>query len=197
MGSPMHVRHEGHAGYRPVKVLTPRARRDGAQAPCHCDGESGPGPSAGPGNHPGSSAESQYRPEDDCPAEEPLATVLIVDDEAMVRAFARRALERAGYNVIEAANGQEAIEMLHKEPAIDAMLLDMTMPQMSGAEAFRQAAQVRPDLRVVLCSGYGQEDLKGHYGGPEPCAFLQKPFAIEDLLSCLASVLDQAGPRRR
>lgn len=193
MGSPMWVRHEGHTGCRHGNVFTPQARRGGGRGESAGEGQGDPATPVGPADP---SDQSKYSPEKAPQSESPSPTVLVVDDEAMVRAFARRALERAGYEVIEAANGREAIALLQKEPAVDAMLLDMTMPQMSGAEAFRQAVQFRPDLRVVLCSGYGQDDVESHYGGPEPCAFLQKPFAIEDLLSCMASVLNQAGPRR-
>jgi signal transduction histidine kinase len=109
------------------------------------------------------------------------ATVLVVDDDAMVRSVARRLLEAFGLTVHVAEGGPEAIARLAAAPdAIDAVLLDMTMPEMSGADVFVRLREVRPDLPVVLMSGYHQDELSEEVGAGIS-GFVQKPFTPADL----------------
>jgi signal transduction histidine kinase/CheY-like chemotaxis protein len=111
------------------------------------------------------------------------ATVLVVDDDAMVRSVARRLLEAFGLTVHVAEGGPEAIARLAAAPdAIDAVLLDMTMPEMSGADVFLRMREIRSDLPVVLMSGYHEDELAEEVGAGIS-GFVQKPFTPADLAS--------------
>jgi signal transduction histidine kinase/ActR/RegA family two-component response regulator len=122
------------------------------------------------------------------------ATVLVVDDDAMVRSVARRLLEAFGLTVHVAEGGPEAIARLMAAPnAIDAVLLDMTMPEMSGADVFIRMREVRPDLPVVLMSGYHEDELSEEVGAGIS-GFVQKPFTPADLASRMRVALADPPP---
>jgi CheY-like chemotaxis protein len=107
--------------------------------------------------------------------------VLIVDDEDIVRETARAALERYGYKVLVAADGPEALECLRNEPEIKLVLLDLTMPVMSGEEALHEIHRLRPGLPVILSSGYNEIEAIRRFQGQNLSGFLQKPFTCERL----------------
>jgi two-component system, cell cycle sensor histidine kinase and response regulator CckA len=110
-------------------------------------------------------------------------TVLIVDDEETVRNVARLMLQRFGMTVLTAADGKEGVDVFRQHHAeIDAVLLDMTMPRMSGEDAFRQMRDIRKDVRVVLCSGYNEQDATSRFNGQGLAGFLQKPFELHTLV---------------
>jgi signal transduction histidine kinase/ActR/RegA family two-component response regulator len=122
------------------------------------------------------------------------ATVLVVDDDAMVRSVARRLLEAFGLTVHVAEGGPEAIARLVAAPdAIDAVLLDMTMPEMSGADVFVRIREIRPDLPVVLMSGYHEDELSEEVGAGIS-GFVQKPFTPADLASRMRVALADPPP---
>jgi len=115
-------------------------------------------------------------------------TVLIVDDEETVRRVAQRILENAGFQVRTAGGGVEAMRTLREAPgAVDLVLLDMTMPDMSGAQTLTELQRIRPGLRVVLSSGYSQEES----AVPEDrvAAFIQKPYRPADLIAAIRRAL--------
>jgi two-component system cell cycle sensor histidine kinase/response regulator CckA len=115
-------------------------------------------------------------------------TVLIVDDEETVRRVAQRILETAGFQVRTASGGVEAMRTLREAPgAVDLVLLDMTMPDMSGAQTLTELQRIRPGLRVVLSSGYSQEES----AVPEDrvAAFIQKPYRPADLIAAIRRAL--------
>ena len=120
-------------------------------------------------------------------------TILLVDDEMVVRAVAQGLLKKLGYNVITADDGEAALEVLHRmDGGIHLCLLDLTMPRLSGKDTF--TAMRRGPARgvpVVICSGY-LVDLDGfaEETGARPDAFVQKPYALDDLARCIRSVLD-------
>ena len=117
-------------------------------------------------------------------------TVLLVDDEGSVRTVARRLLERMGLSVLEAADGLEAIDVCrssHEE--IDCVILDLTMPRMDGQEAFAKLREIRPDLRVVIASGYCQQEVAGRFDGELPSGFIQKPYEYNAFADTLENVL--------
>ncbi len=118
-------------------------------------------------------------------------TVLLVDDEEMIRNLGRRLLQRAGYQVHLADNGAQALEMYRRERArIDLIILDLTMPQLSGKDTLRQLVQMNPDVRVIIASGYSAEDMD--VSGLEKVAgFIPKPFREEDLLKMIRQALDR------
>ncbi|HEY2030247.1 MAG TPA: response regulator [Myxococcales bacterium] len=114
-------------------------------------------------------------------------TVLLVEDEEQVRNLARNILARAGYTVIEAANGAEALQRADR-PSIHLLLTDMVMPRMGGAHLASRLAAERPELRVVYMSGYTDTSATEH-GLPQGAAFVQKPFTPEALLRKVRSAL--------
>jgi PAS domain S-box-containing protein len=118
------------------------------------------------------------------------ATVLVADDDATVRQVARRVLERAGYRVVSAGNGREAVDLLAASPGtIDVVLLDLTMPVMGGEEAFRELRERRLPVRVVLSSGFSEQDASSRFVGSGLAGFIQKPYMVDELLSVIRRAL--------
>jgi PAS domain S-box-containing protein len=109
-------------------------------------------------------------------------TVLVVDDEEVVRSMARATLERYGYQVLLAADGKEALACLRAAPHVDMVLLDLTMPVMSGEETLSEMRRLHPQLRVVLSSGYNEAEATRRFAGRGLSGFLQKPYTA-DLLA--------------
>jgi signal transduction histidine kinase/FixJ family two-component response regulator len=108
--------------------------------------------------------------------------ILVVDDDAMVRTVARRLLESFGLTVVPATGGAEAIDRFIDDPdAFDAILLDLTMPDVGGVEVFRACRAIRPDVPVVLMSGYHEEEASATFEGQGLAGFVQKPFTPADL----------------
>ena len=120
-------------------------------------------------------------------------TLLLVEDEPAVRAFAKRALERVGYTVLEAANGGEALLIAEQHPSpIDLLLTDVVMPRMSGRVLAQRLLVMKPRLRVIYMSGY-TEDTIAHQGVlDDGVDFLAKPVSLDRLLEKVRSVLDRA-----
>ena len=117
-------------------------------------------------------------------------TVLIVDDEEAVRVVTRAALEREGAVVEEAVDGEAAVELLTRNPeGIDLVLLDVTMPGMSGFETLDTLRLLNADVPVVMISGYMEPGVSLEARGTEGVRFLHKPFRIDDLLENIAKAL--------
>ncbi len=117
-------------------------------------------------------------------------TVLLADDEEGVRIVAAEILEECGFTVLSAANGQEAVSLFHAHAGnIAAVVLDLTMPVMGGREAFQRIRQIRPDVPVILSSGYTEQDASSRFGGANPTGFIQKPFGPSDVLRALRKAL--------
>lgn len=118
--------------------------------------------------------------------------VLVVDDDAMVRRTTTATLAELGYNVVEAPGGATAVEIVRARPdRFSVVLLDLVMPGMTGSETFRALTAIRPDLPVVVCTGYAADahidtDVKRRIAG-----LVQKPFTAERL----ARALEAAGAR--
>ncbi len=122
-------------------------------------------------------------------------TILVVDDEAIIRDLARNALEDAGFRVFEARDGQEAVDTFEQGGhPIDLVLLDMTMPRMGGAEAFRRIHALSPTTRVLLTSGYTQRESLESLVDLPPDGFLQKPFRVRELVGRVREILRAAAP---
>lgn len=108
--------------------------------------------------------------------------ILLVEDEAPVRAFANRALRLRGYTVLEAENAETALETLEdKSLEIDVFVTDVVMPGMDGPSWVRQALKDRPDVRVVFVSGYAEDSLGEAQKKIPNSVFLPKPFSLSDL----------------
>ena len=98
-------------------------------------------------------------------------------------------LRRKGFEVLEAANGSVAIDLLRQGGKIDAILLDLTIPGASSEEVLAEAAQARPNLRVILTSAYSEEMVTATKSSALVCAFIRKPFQLQDLLQRLRTAL--------
>jgi PAS domain S-box-containing protein len=117
-------------------------------------------------------------------------TILLVDDEEYVRDVAKRQLQRLGYKALTAADGIEAIDIYKKKKKkIDLVLLDMVMPNLAGKETYRELKNINPDVKVVLISGFSQNDKATGTLNEGALAFLQKPFKLYELSKVLAEVL--------
>jgi len=109
-------------------------------------------------------------------------TILLVDDEESLRALGARMFERLGYSVLTAADGREALDIYRERGTeIDFVFLDLTMPHMDGAEAFGELRRLNPDVRVMIASGYSEEDVAARFAGKGLAGVLQKPFTLERL----------------
>lgn len=118
--------------------------------------------------------------------------VLVADDEETVRAFVARLLESFGLTVLLASNGQEGLQLFGQHAAeISLALLDLTMPRLGGADMLREMHLLRPQLPVVLMSGYNPEELQMRYAGRGFVGYLQKPFSPPELLELLDKLLEQ------
>ncbi len=119
-------------------------------------------------------------------------TILLVEDETGVRRLARQMLGQLGYTVLEADDGPGALHLFEQHaPAIDLLLTDVVMPQMSGRELAERLTAVRPDLKVLYMSGY-TNDVVARHGLLEPgVALLQKPFTADGLGRRVRAALDR------
>jgi two-component system cell cycle sensor histidine kinase/response regulator CckA len=115
-------------------------------------------------------------------------TVLLVEDEAMVRAVAERALTRQGYTVLTAENGEAALEMLEKAEKPDLLISDVVMPSMDGPTMVRHVRKRYPDLPILFMSGYAEEQLRKSIN-LDNVAFLPKPFSVQQLAEAARAVL--------
>jgi PAS domain S-box-containing protein len=115
-------------------------------------------------------------------------TVLLVDDEDMIRHLGRSVLEAAGYAVLEARDGAAAVDLFRREhDRIDLVILDLTMPRLSGRDAFRSMTAIAPDARVLFSSGYSADDMSDVSGA---VGLLAKPYRPQDLVSAVRRALD-------
>lgn len=108
--------------------------------------------------------------------------ILLVEDEAPVRAFASRALRLRGYTVLEAESAEDALKTLEDHAlSVDVFVTDVVMPGMDGPSWVKQALKSRPDVKVVFVSGYAEEDVVDHQAKIPNSVFLPKPFSLSDL----------------
>ncbi len=125
------------------------------------------------------------------PAENELwgtGTILLVEDEPMVRTVAERALTRHGYKVLTANNGEEALEIIDRGDEIALLISDVVMPLMDGPTMVRQARKTRPDLPILFMSGYAEEQLRKSIDIAN-VAFLPKPFSVQELAEAVRKAL--------
>lgn len=120
------------------------------------------------------------------------AVVLVVDDEEMVRGVARVILERAGFEVLQARDGVEAVEVFEAQAArVDLVLLDLTMPRMSGRRAFTELRARAAGLPIILSSGYAENETVTALLAEGLADFLPKPYVPSELLDRVHAALDQ------
>jgi CheY-like chemotaxis protein len=125
-----------------------------------------------------------------------LPTVLVVDDDELVRAVERRVLEEDGYQVLEATNGVEGVDLLAGETMVDLLIADLDMPLLSGDEMVRRIRMARPDQRVLYVTGNIDRlmDARCLWEGE---AFLEKPFTSAGLREAVSLLLHGTVAKRR
>jgi len=120
--------------------------------------------------------------------------VLVIDDEADIRDVLVEALESRGMQVFTADDGRAGIEMFEsRHDEIDVVLLDMTMPGMTGGAVLTRLEEIDPDLRVIIASGYSEENIRQKIGRGGAVAVIQKPFTIDALVRKLHAVVAASG----
>ncbi len=118
-------------------------------------------------------------------------TILLADDEESVRNVGRQMLERLGFKVLLATNGRHAIEVFTAHKAeVSCILMDLTMPEMDGEEAFREIRRIDPRVRVLLSSGYNEQEAVQRFVGKGLAGFLQKPYQLALLGKKLREILN-------
>ena len=116
-------------------------------------------------------------------------TVLIADDEETLRALFADLFESLGYTVIAVEDGRQAVEVYRQQrERIELVVLDLTMPHMDGAEAYGELRRIDPDVRVIIASGYAQDDVGARFAGKRLAGVLQKPFTVEQLTAILSTL---------
>lgn len=130
-------------------------------------------------------AQPEPRPEPRRPA---LAAILIVEDDETVREVTARMLMDAGYDVVTAGDGVEALVILESQPEFDILITDIRMPRMGGHALSHRVLARRPDLPIIYISGYAA-DWQPAVAPGRARAFLRKPFTEQDLLRAVESLL--------
>jgi len=121
-------------------------------------------------------------------------TILLVDDEESVRVMGTRMLERIGFEVLTAVDGREALDIYRaRQEEIALVLLDLTMPDLDGEEAFRELRRIDPQVCVVMSSGYTESEIAPRFAGKRLSGFLQKPYTLDALTQCLRAALGAGG----
>ena len=136
-------------------------------------------------------AEQPESPADPPPIWQGSGTVLVVDDETAVRDLAKEIFESSGFKVLTANDGRQGVQTFRTHAdEIAAVLLDLTMPHMDGEEAFREMRRIRADIRVILSSGYNEQDATHRFAGKGLAGFIQKPYRVDELITSLRKVLE-------
>ena len=121
-------------------------------------------------------------------------TILLVDDEDMVRSTGKRLLEKLGYSVLLAANGQQALDMyLERKAEVSLVILDLVMPLMDGVETFYKLRHMDPGVKILVSSGYSEQDKDYGLLAAEASGFVQKPFDLQGISEMVASALKSTG----
>jgi two-component system, cell cycle sensor histidine kinase and response regulator CckA len=118
-------------------------------------------------------------------------TILIVDDEEAVRDMMSLMLTNAGHHTLIAEDGEKAIAIVEGNPlGIDLVILDLTMPNMNGQTTYRELRSINENIRVILMSGFSEQEASRQFGSEGIADFISKPFSYSDLISRVSSVLD-------
>lgn len=122
----------------------------------------------------------------------PVKTIVLVDDEDLVRRLVSRLLRKEGFHVIEAGTAEEGLAIVDSDETVDLLLTDVTLPGMNGVELGRRALETRSDLKLICMSGSGEEemvsDLLARAVGA--AAFVNKPFSTTELVKTINSLLE-------
>jgi two-component system, cell cycle sensor histidine kinase and response regulator CckA len=130
------------------------------------------------------------------PSAESLGAILIIDDEDVVRRTARATLEHFGYTVFEAGDGRDGADLFSRlHDRVSAVLLDLTMPHMDGHDVWNYIRRVRPDMRVIISSGFEEADAMKHFTEDPALLFIKKPYTASALVRTVRIALDRRSRR--
>jgi CheY-like chemotaxis protein len=107
--------------------------------------------------------------------------VLLVDDEETVRGIGSEMLKELGFSTITANDGREAVNIFKVTPDIDFVILDLTMPHMDGEQCFRELHQIKPDVKIIMSSGFNEQEVSQKFVGKGLAGFIQKPYKLSVL----------------
>ena len=114
--------------------------------------------------------------------------VLLVDDEETVRGIGSEMLKELGFTVITADDGREGVEAFRNNPDISFIILDLTMPHMDGEQCFRELRQIKPDIKVIISSGYNEQEVTQKFVGKGLAGFIQKPYKLSILEEAIRKI---------
>jgi PAS domain S-box-containing protein len=118
-------------------------------------------------------------------------TILLVDDDESIRLICTLLLKRIGFDVLSASDGRDALDVFNKHRTdIRCVILDLTMPHMDGEETFRELLKIDPDVRVIMSSGYNEQEIAQKISGKGFSGFVQKPYNLNNLTDILKKVLE-------
>ncbi|MFA7402658.1 MAG: PAS domain S-box protein [Pelobacteraceae bacterium] len=118
-------------------------------------------------------------------------TVLLVDDEETVRGIGSEMLKELGFTVITADDGRKAIDVFQQNLDVCFVLLDLTMPHMDGEQCFRELRRIKPDVRVIMSSGYNEQEVTQKFAGKGLNGFIQKPYRLSMLQEAIRRIQDE------
>ncbi len=118
--------------------------------------------------------------------------MLLADDEESIRSMGRRLLARLGFEVIVAADGREAVDLFTQQRSqIRLVILDMTMPHLDGEACYRELRRIDAGVKVIMTSGYNEQEVISRFTGKGLAGFVQKPYRVSDLLPVIRRVLGE------
>jgi len=122
-------------------------------------------------------------------------TILLVDDEETILSVGKQMLERIGFDVLTASDGNEAVKIFRENPSeIALVILDLIMPHLDGEETFRELRRIRKDVLVVMCSGYNEQEVTQRFAGKSLAGFIHKPYVYKELEAKLKEILGDCFP---
>lgn len=126
------------------------------------------------------------------------ATILVIDDESFFRSIIKEMLETLGHRVYTAENGEIGLNIFkEKKDYIDLILIDIIMPIMDGKEIFKKLLKIDPDAKVILTSGFSQDEQLTELINRSSCVFLQKPFKLEELAEIINKIFSKSFPKNK
>jgi CheY-like chemotaxis protein len=114
--------------------------------------------------------------------------VLLVDDEETVRGVGIEMLKELGFEPLTACDGKEALEKFESDPGISLVILDLTMPKMDGVQCYRELKKIRPDIKVIISSGYNEYEVSQKFIGKGISGFVQKPYKLSALREVIKNI---------
>ncbi len=118
-------------------------------------------------------------------------TVLVIDDDEMVREVAMMMLEDCGFSVLTAYDGLHGVEVFQQNSAIISLvLLDMTMPKMDGVSCFAALREIKADIPIILSSGYSEEDTASFFSDKSLAGFIQKPYSSSQFETAVRNIVE-------